>query len=71
MNYFLGLRRKIAVIKCRHYPAPSLKLILLGFVLQCSMPVLSTIYKLCKNFPDLAGKTQDCLLWDPDETFGY
>lgn len=70
MNSFPGLRRKSAVIKCRHYPAASLKLTLLGFVLQRSIPILSTIYKLCKIFPDLAGRMQGCVLWDPDETSG-
>lgn len=34
MNNFSGLRRKSA-IQCRHYPAASLQLALLGFALQC------------------------------------
>jgi len=71
MNNFPGFKRKSTVIKCRHYAAASLKLCLLGFVLQCRTPALSTIYKLGKIFPDLTGRMQDCVLRVPEETFGY
>lgn len=56
MNIFPGLGRERAVMKRRHYPVASIKLMFPGFVFQCSMPIVIHDSQSAKSFLTLQGE---------------